>query len=192
MANGAICLDSYNKKDRAIAKDTAIKLLRKGQSLLIYPEGAWNITPNLPVMKLFSGAADIAITAGVDIVPVGIIQDGIKDYYLSIGENISTKNYGAKDKYLLTARLRDKIATEVWNAMEALPITKRETLSGNTRQEFEDFLTSQMNGAFTIEDCENERYHDKGIVETGDAFAHLSSVFLNKNSAFLFNKRNHD
>lgn len=51
--NGSIFLDSFDKEDRYIAKQTAISLLKQGGSLMIFPEGAWNISKNQPVMGLF-------------------------------------------------------------------------------------------------------------------------------------------
>ncbi len=55
--NGAICVDSDYKQDRYIGKETAIRLLRQGGSLLIFPKGAWNIIENQVVMPLFTGTA---------------------------------------------------------------------------------------------------------------------------------------
>ncbi len=59
--NGVICFESDNRTDRNIAKEKAIELLKSGGSLMIFPEGAWNIYESLPVMPLFWGTADIAI-----------------------------------------------------------------------------------------------------------------------------------
>lgn len=62
--NGVICLETRDKTDRHIAKERGISLLKQGGSLLIYPEGAWNVTENEPVMKLFPGAATFALESG--------------------------------------------------------------------------------------------------------------------------------
>lgn len=43
---------------------------------MIFPEGAWNISENLLVMKLYTGAAEMAIRTGADIVPIAIEQFG--------------------------------------------------------------------------------------------------------------------
>ena len=189
MGNGSVCVDTYNKTDRHIAKETAISLLQAGESLLIYPEGAWNAISNLPVMKLFPGTAEIAIRGGADIVPVGIAQNGLNEYCVSIGENIPTQGYTVADKWELTNILRDRIATEVWNTWEALPSGKRKDLPVDAQRAFDDFLSSQMHNTFTLEDVHRERYHDKLESETEESFRHLKLLIPRIETAFLFNKR---
>ena len=189
LANGAVCVDTYHKADRGIAKETAIRLLQKGESLLIYPEGAWNIIPNLPVMKLFTGAAEMAVSAGVDIVPIGISQSSANEFFISFGENISTSEYGLERKKEITQILRDRMATEVWKTWEVQPRLNRQSLPQDAEQEFYDFLESQMHGVFTIKDCENERYHDQIITSPDNVFAHLNALIPCRENAFLFNKR---
>lgn len=57
-----------------IAKERGIQLLRQGGNLLIFPEGAWYVTENQIVMRLFEGAADMAIQSKADIIPIAIDQ----------------------------------------------------------------------------------------------------------------------
>lgn len=189
MGNGTVCVDSYDKEDRRIAKETAIRLLKAGESLLIYPEGAWNAISNLPVMKLFPGAAEIAILSGAEIVPIGIAQNGLDEYCVSIGPNISTSDYSVSEKWILTDRLRDLIATEVWNTWEALPTSKRIGLPRNAQQAFEDFLSSQMHGAFFMEEVHKERFHDKKEGEADEVFYHLNHLTASQRNAFLMSKK---
>ena len=189
MGNGAVCVDSYDKEDRRIAKETAIRLLKAGESLLIYPEGAWNAISNLPVMKLFPGAAEIAILSGAEIVPIGIAQNGPNEYCVSIGRNFPTYGYSVSEKWVLTEKLRDLIAKEVWNTWEALPLAKRADLPRNAQQAFEDFLSSQMHGAFTMVEVHRERFHDEKEREADEAFRHLGDLAVSRRNSFLMNKR---
>ena len=170
MANGAVCLDSSHKTDRGITKDTAVRLLQKGESLLIYPEGAWNVMENLPVMKLFPGAAEMAIQTGAEIIPIGIAMNGLNDFCVSIGKNIQTKGYRPEDKWKLTELLRDRMATEVWRTWEHFPRIRRADLPDNPKQWFEDFLTSQMHGIYTVDDFHRDRYHDRRVTEPEEVF----------------------
>lgn len=95
--NGAICVDSDHKQDRYIGKETSIRLLQQGGSLLIFPEGAWNIIANQVVMPLFSGTAEMAIRTGVEIVPIAMEQYG-KKYYVNIGKNVYFGEYVMSQK----------------------------------------------------------------------------------------------
>ena len=189
MGNGAVCIDTGHKEDRRIGKETAVKLLKAGESLLIYPEGAWNAISNLPVMKLFSGAAEMAILSGAEIVPVGISQQGADTYHVSIGKNISASDYSLSEKWALTERLRDLMATEVWNTWESFSPSKRADLPQNAQQEFEDFLSSQMHGIYTLADVHADRFHDKREGEADEVFHHLKHLAVSGRNGFLLNKR---
>lgn len=72
--NGVICLETRDKTDRRIAEERAVELLNMGGNLLIFPEGAWNIEPHLPIMKIFKGAVRISQRTGTEIVPIAIEQ----------------------------------------------------------------------------------------------------------------------
>ena len=107
--NGAIFCDLDSKTDRYVAKESSIRLLEQGGDLCIYPEGAWNITENQPVMQLFNGTAEMAIRAGAEIVPIAVEQYG-KEYYVNLGKNIDSSKWQLEQKQELTDLLRDKLA----------------------------------------------------------------------------------
>ena len=71
---GFIGCDTTEKEDRHIAKELAIRTLKQGGNILIWPEGAWNITENEVVMKLYTGTVEMAIRSGADIIPIAIEQ----------------------------------------------------------------------------------------------------------------------
>lgn len=104
--NGAICCDTGNKDDRHIGKETCIRLLKQGGSLLIYPEGAWNIIENQVVMPLYSGAVEMAIRTGAEIVPIAIEQYEMQ-YYVNIGKNINIQRTTLSQNQEITNQLRD-------------------------------------------------------------------------------------
>lgn len=107
--NGAICCDTSSKSDRHIGKETCIRLLNQGGSLLIYPEGAWNILENQVVMPLYTGAVEMAIRTGVQNVPVAIEEYG-KHYYVNIGRNINLADFSLGQKQEATDLLRDTLS----------------------------------------------------------------------------------
>lgn len=88
--NGVLYLDTAYKEDRMIAKEMGIRLLNQGGSLGIFPEGAWNVTENEVVMKLYSGTAEMAIRTGADIVPIAIEQRG-RTFCVNIGKILCAK-----------------------------------------------------------------------------------------------------
>ena len=66
-------IDEY-KTDRHICQIICENRIKNKDNILIYPEGAWNITPRL-TQKLFPGAAKMAVNGDGVIVPIGVIRD---------------------------------------------------------------------------------------------------------------------
>lgn len=179
--NGVIAFDSVYKKDRYIAKMRSIELLKRGEDLIIFSEGAYNISPNQIVMHPYAGTADIAITTGADIVPIAIVRDG-RAYYVNIGENITTSAYSADQKFELTDRLRDTLATLSWETMEKLPVTKRKSLGKDyydtvfLKEMFED----NEGYTYTVEDIKNTLLTPKGVEDPESVFAFMKKLHPGK------------
>ena len=187
--NGVIHLDTLDKEDRHIAKETAVQLLKNGGNLLIFPEGAWNTTENLPVMKLFCGSAEIAIRTHADIIPMAIEKCG-NHIYAFVGENISSDNYALEDKHLLTEILRNKIAELRWNCWEEIGMCKRKDFPDNYGEIFLRKILESVKGyTYTYQDILDTMFNDKNIVTYQKAFEHLDYIKPCINNAFLFNKR---
>lgn len=186
--NGVICCNTANKEDRYIAKEACVKLLQQGGNLLIFPEGAWNVSENLLVMKLFTGAAEMAIRTGAEIVPVAIERFGTR-FVANIGANIKSFGYRLSQKQVLTETLRDAMCTLKWEIIEKYAADSRSNISSNYWSDFLLDIEAQMNGSYTLEDIEHTRYHDKRITEPVEAFEHLQQLIPCEENAFLFKNR---
>jgi 1-acyl-sn-glycerol-3-phosphate acyltransferase len=53
--NGVIYFNERVAKDRQSAKERMIRLLQEGGNLMYFPEGTWNLSPNLPVLPCYWG-----------------------------------------------------------------------------------------------------------------------------------------
>lgn len=122
--NGVIFVELKSKADRKVSVQRSLELLHKGGNLLIFPEGTWNITESVPVMPIFSGAVNMALETGAEIVLIAIEQYD-KEFYLSIGENI---RFDGESGEKLTENLRDALCTCKWNIFEYMGIQKREEI----------------------------------------------------------------
>lgn len=185
--NGVISLETRSKPDRAIAKERALSLLKQGGSLMIFPEGAWNISENLPAMKLFTGAAAIALENKADIVPVSV-EKYDDTYYVMIGEALHHSDFAHYNQKGLTAELRDILATLKWEIWENFGIFPRE---GQFSEDFKKKIFSLFDSfpGYTIQDAVETRYYDKNITEPNEAFAHLDQLIPRRENAFLLRKR---
>ena len=100
--------------------EAAVNIREKGISMLIFPEGGRTRTGDLQEFK--EGVASIAIKAGVPIVPVGltgtravvpmgsaVVKPG--RVTLRVGNPIVTEGMNPKERQVLTARVRESIAS---------------------------------------------------------------------------------
>lgn len=185
--NGVICIDTDHKEDRFIGKETGVRLLEAGGNLLIYPEGAWNVTENQPVMPMFSGTAEIAIRTGAEIIPVATEQYG-KQYYVNIGRNIHTERFDLSQKQELTDALQDVLCTLKWEIWEKFGITSRKDIPNDYSKTFLAGFEAQMDEVYSLEDIYITRYHQK-VVSPEEAFEFMKRIEPNRKNAFLFRNK---
>lgn len=184
--NGCICCDTAYKNDRHIGKETCIRLLQQGGSLLIYPEGAWNVIENQVVMPLYSGAVEMAIRTGAEIVPIAIEQYG-KNYYVNIGANIDLTEYTLSRKSQATENLRDILCTLKWEIWEQYGKILRSDIPDGYIKIFLAGYEEQLDGVYTMEDIYNIRYHS-AVELPDDVFSFVERLVPCWENAFLFRK----
>lgn len=191
--NGIISVETLNREDRKVMYCRSVELLKKGGNLLIFPEAAWNITPNLPVMKIFTGTVRMARETDSEIVPIALQQYG-DTYRFNIGENYSIPNDTDKSVECLNNELRGKMAALAWEIIESAGTLDTKGLPPDCVERFQEdiFNRCDMNTGLSLQDVINERFHDKNITECAEAFAHLDGLAPCQSNAYLFNKRNHD
>ena len=185
--NGVIICDTDHKTDRYIGKETCVRWLELGGNLLIFPEGVWNTTENLPVQCLFPGTAEMAIRTNADIIPIAISQVG-KEYRVNIGANISCNGFSLSQKQALTESLRETMATLKWEIYETQSITKRNTIPENFVAEYRKMFLEQAQGVYTWEEFLNMAYRPRNITAPKAAFDHLDHLIPCRENAFLFRK----
>lgn len=188
--NGVIPLETSDREDRKIAYARAIELLHNGGNLLIYPEGAWNVSPNLVVMKTFTGTVRMAQETGAEIVPIAMEQYG-DTFYINIGENYLIPKNCEKSADEWNGELRSKLATLKWEIIEHQPSLKRSEIANDYLNAFQEEIINRCNFGygFSLEDALKEAFHDKHIQTSEEVFAHLNKLDPNMKNAFLFRNR---
>ena len=187
--NGVITLDSYDPEDRHIAYRRAVELLKNDGNLLIFPEGAWNVTPHLPVMQLFDGTVRMALETGAAIVPVGCAQYG-KEIIFNIGETLIPSKRKETDTAVLNRILRDALATLVWEIYVSRPQESRAQLPADALSRYHAEMMDHADPSYDLhlEDAYREAYHDKTVTSPEEAFAFLDRLIPSHNNAFLFRR----
>ena len=84
QSNGVILVDRKVKDSKHSSIEKAKMVLKNGCSLIIFPEGVWNKSPNRLTLPLWKGAYVLAKETGAKIVP---IVHYIKDPTLTLPKN---------------------------------------------------------------------------------------------------------
>ncbi len=201
--NGLIYCDTNSKEDRHIALETSKQLLKNNENLLIYPEGIWNLSPNLLALPLFPGIINIALETGCDIIPVAVEQYG-KDFYVNIGENFKVNSIGdnldeaSRKKYIEEQKkeLRNCLACLKWEIYESRGVFIRKSM-GSYEKELNEFVENKLNEwknpktkkqYYDMNILRERTFKEKYICAPSDAFSYIKNLKINKNNAFIFRK----
>lgn len=168
-ANGAIKSDSSNKLDRKIAFARSIELLKKGGNLLIFPEGVWNVSPNLLVLPLFDGVLKMADLTGADIIPIAVEQYANR-FYVSIGENIPYDPILSGNIPNRKEELRDAMATLKWDIWSKVTNMTRAGITDQEIAEFQNSIIKRCEYDFSAQELERGVYRSKDIVTPEEAY----------------------
>ena len=188
--NGVIYFNERVKEDRASVSQRMIEHLQAGGNLMYFPEGTWNMTPNLPMLPCYWGIVEIAQKGNAIIVPVAADQYG-KNFKINIGANFDMTNYGntKEEKAKAIADLRDMLSTLKWEIWETEP-QERKDLTGNEWNKYcEDRFREWP--YFSLEYIDGLIFKPKGVTSPKEAFSHLDILIPSKANAFLFDKQNH-
>lgn len=126
--NGMIPFDILDNNQR---KALLLKMERvlKTNSILIFPEGSHNYSPNKLINNLFDGPINLSLKTGRKIVVVTLIRDKDNDVsYIDVSNPVELDSFGVKKDYKysteseiekyyvksLTSCIRDKMATAVY------------------------------------------------------------------------------
>ena len=187
MLNGVLFFNENIKADRAAIAQKMIAHLKSGGNLMFFPEGAWNLKPELPVLPLYWGIIDIAQKSNAIIIPIAIEQYN-KRFIINIGKNFDAKLFGLEDveRVRATEELRNTLATLKWEIWESEPILKRDELQADMWDCYVGSRIAEWN--FTVEHIESLIYKPKNIYVYSEVFSHLKNIIPSHKTAFLFKK----
>src|SRR6202011_2109286 len=122
--SGQVCIDQQNPAHSISSIRAALKGLKAGLPLVIYPEGGR--TPDGEIKPFLPGAFFLAIKAKVDVVPVALIGTyellPMNTYHIKsrplemrVGEPISTAGYSARETEGLSAKVQKAVEDLYYN-----------------------------------------------------------------------------
>ncbi len=188
--NGVIMVERTDKESRRSAMAKMEHYMGFGGNLMLYPEGVWDKSPNLLMLKLYPGIYRIAAKSKALVVPVATIYDERKNIsYAIVDKAVDITQWPEKEAL---EHLRDIMAGLKWELMEAYcRDTRGNVLQGKTPEEYWhdhlEFLISQVE-YFDRAVEDSVAFVDKSITEPADAFAHLDDLIPSRENAFLLRK----
>lgn len=183
--NGVIYVNELVKEDRRDACSKMISILREGANLLYFPEGAWNLSPNLPVLPCYWGIVEIARKSNAIIVPIAVEQYG-KHFDVNIGDYFDMQQYSDEEKGRAISDFRDVLATLKWQIWERHS-KKRSEIACDEWEKYIAARYSEWNYP-NLEYVDYLVYKPKDITVAEDAFLHLKKIIPKRENAFLFRR----
>ncbi len=186
--NGVIYFNEKDKEDRKSASNRMIDHLKQHGNLMYFPEGTWNLSPNLPVLPCYWGIVDVARKSNAIIIPIAADQYN-KHFKINIGKNFYMMKYDddlvGKSKAI--RELRDELATLKWEIWE----TKKVLRSEIKDDEWKDYIADRFKEwpYFNEKYIKNLIYKPKNVVEHDEVYEFSKRMIPNNNNAFLYNKR---
>jgi 1-acyl-sn-glycerol-3-phosphate acyltransferase len=127
--SGQVCIDQQKPTNSIAAIRSAVKSLKAGMPLVIYPEGGR--TPDGEIKPFLPGAFFLAIKAQVDIVPVALVGTyellPMNTYHIKcrplemrVGEPISTTGMTMRDLEAVSAKVK-KALEDLYYAESPVP-----------------------------------------------------------------------
>jgi 1-acyl-sn-glycerol-3-phosphate acyltransferase len=122
--SGQVCIDQQHPGGSVASIRSALKSLKGGMPLVIFPEGGR--TPDGDIKPFLPGAFFLAIKAQVDIVPVALIGTyellPMNTYHINsrplemrVGEPISTAGYSARETEGLSVKVQKAVEDLYYN-----------------------------------------------------------------------------
>ena len=127
ILNGVIFVDRKDKEDMAASKQAMSAYLNKGRSIVMFPEGTWNLTENQLMLPMKWGIIDIARETGAQIIPTALEYDREKKKcFVRFGAPMVFSPEDNKADAI--SSLRDTLATMRWDFWERNGIFRRKDL----------------------------------------------------------------
>ena len=185
--NGMIYVNRMQKQSRTDAIEKMKRVLRAGNSILLFPEGGYNNTENQLIMPLFSSPYILSKEMQIEVVPIiAFCQEETREVFIWAGEPMKL---GVYEKEEVLAHLRDVMSSIVYDIVEehVAPV-KRSELKADC---FRDFM-EQRKAVYECQkwyddvwDEELTYYPGHGVTTPQKAREYVDDVEVNAKNAYM-------
>ena len=186
--SGMIYVDRFDKQSRKDSMEKMNRVLKAGNSILIFPEGIWNNTENLLCLKLFAGVYNLSVQNNVEVVPISVhYETEDRTFFVSYGEPLKLYNYD-KDEGLQI--LRDTLATMLYEQIEkhSTPFV-REKIKGDIHFDYMEKRMDEYSKAKWKSDyCWDDELftYKAGDVDEQDIWKDIDKITIDENNIDKF------
>ena len=182
--NGSIFVDRKDKKDMALSKDAMVEYLKKGQNIIMFPEGTWNMTDQELMLNMKWGIIEVAKETNAQIIPVVLNYDrDNNNCRVTFGKTMVIEK--DRDKKEALEELRDEMATLRWNAIDQTKVYKREEINVEELRKRKEAVFDE----YPMLDVEYEKSVVFNPIPSAEqVFAPVKKLGIRKNTAFLYGK----
>ncbi len=188
--NGITYVNRSLAEERFKSKLQLMKHVAKGKSIIVFPEGSYNCSPNKLLLPIHTGVIDIARKTGAPIVPM--VQeytyypdvDDFKKIAKSCHVHFGTPIYVhvEDDLHEKKEQLIEQLATIRYRLLEEKGLFRREDISN---MEYRNFLKSRLDTWRSIKvDYNIEKQSIYGYGDEKYLFTHINAVPINDNGTF--------
>lgn len=185
ILNGVIFVDRKDKEDMAASKQAMSAYLHIGRSIVMFPEGTWNLTENQLILPMKWGIIDIAKETGAQIIPTVLEYDREKKKcFVRFDVPMVFAPEDSKAEAIIA--LRDTLATMRWEFWEHNGTFSRASLDMDSERKKLFYSVEE----YPPIDWEYESscvYHPR--TTPVEAFAHLDQLIPCWKNAFLLRNK---
>lgn len=185
ILNGVLFVDRKDKEDMAASKQAMSAYLTKGRSIVMFPEGTWNLTENQLMLPMKWGIIDIAKETGAQIIPTVLEYDREKKKcFVRFDVPMVFAPEDSKAEAIIA--LRDTLATMRWEFWERNGTFSRASLDMDSERK-KLFYSVEEYPPIVWEYESSCVYHPR--TTPVDAFAHLDQLIPFQENAFLLRNK---
>lgn len=186
--SGLIYVDRTNKESRKDSVPKMSRVLKAGNSILIFPEGRWNDSENLLCQKLFAGVYNLSVENNVEVIPVSVFKE-TESNKIYVNFDKPFKMYKEdKDKGLQI--LRDKLATMYYNQImkHSTPFVRDPKCNDEHFKYMNDRMYEYSKAKWRSDYCwDDELFVYKGKdVDIEDVWKDIDKVKINVKNIHIF------
>ena len=183
---GMILVDRASRDSSKAAKEKMIYAIERGASIVIYPEGTWNKSPNQLIGGLFPGVYAVARATGARVVAMAHQREN-DVIYSKVGDAFDVSRMSQSDAM---ETIKEQMGTLKYELIEEFGKGSRADLPHGSQADifWKNHIDALMAEVphYDYELEKHTKYIEKEVTPPYDAFSFYKNMKPDRNNAFLY------